>query len=277
MVQGRAVSAALGFALATGLLAGAAGAQVLAVDLSSDVPFVLGAGTFGPGAVVTVPAAGPYAVVDLGTLPANANVTAFHELDDGRRLFSLESCTALPGGVTADRDDVVQYDGASYSIFFDGAAAGLPTGARIDAIGWRRQGGVASLLLSFDVTVALPGGLTAEDEDVVAWAGGAWALAFDGSAAGISPELDLDGYDRDPVTGTVFASFDGSGRLPGLDFDDDDVLAWDGSTWSLALAGDVVGPSFAAGDLDALAVVTPNIFRDGFESGTTVEWSAAAP
>src|SRR5512143_3257949 len=276
MVQGRAICAALGFALATGLLARAAGAQVLAVDLSSDVPFVLGAGTFGPDAGLAVPTAGPYAVVDLGTLPANANVTAFHELDDGGRLFSLETFTALPGGVTADRDDVVQYDGAGYSVFFDGAAAGVPAGARIDAIGWRRQGGVASLLLSFDVTVALPG-VTAEDEDVVAWAGGAWTLAFDGSAAGISPELDVDGFDRDPVTGTVYASFDGSGRLSGVDFDDDDVLAWNGSTWTLALAGDLVGPSFAAGDLDALAVVTPNIFRDGFESGTTVEWSAAAP
>jgi hypothetical protein len=264
-------------ALAALMCAGAAAAQVLSVDLSSDIAFESVVGSHDDEAVLRLPTPGTPEVVDLGSLPANADVTAFHRLDGGLRLFSLDTFSELPGGVTVDRDDVVQYDSAGYSVLLDGSGAGLPEGARIDALGWRRQAGVASLLLSTDVTVELPGGLVAEDEDVVAWDGSLWSLLLDGSAAGVADGLDLDGIDRDPVSGELFVSFDGSGELSGLAFDDDDALAWDGSTWTLAFDGESPGGSFATGDLDALGVLTPNIFRDGFESSDTIEWSAAVP
>lgn len=278
MTRARAVSMPILIAVAAPLLAGAAAAQVHSLDLSSDITFTWDPWTLGPEAVLGLrPSGTPPEVADLGSLPANVNVTAYHRLDGSLRLFSLDTFVELPGGVVADRDDVVQYDGAGYAVLLDGSGAGLPDGARIDALGWRRQGGVASLLLSTDLTVELPGGLVAEDEDVVAWDGAVWSLVLDGSAAGVADGLDLDGIDRDPVTGELFVSFDGSGNLNGLDFDDDDALAWDGSTWTLAFSGDDLGASFAAGDLDALGVLTPNLFRDGFESGTTAEWSATAP
>ncbi|KAB2964900.1 MAG: hypothetical protein F9K18_07160 [Thermoanaerobaculia bacterium] len=277
MTRGRAVLMSLLFAFAAQLLARAAPAQVLSVDLSSDITFESVLGSHDHEAVLRLALPGPPEVEDLGSLPANADLTAFHRLDGGLRLFSLDTFVELPGGVVADRDDVVQYDGAGYAVLLDGSGAGLPDGARIDALGWRREGGVAALLLSTDVTVELPGGLVAEDEDVVAWDGAAWSLVLDGSAAGVADGLDLDGIDRDPVTGVLFVSFDGSGNLNGLDFDDDDALAWDGATWSLAFSGDLLGASFAAGDLDALGVLTSNIFRDGFESSDTIEWSAAVP
>ena len=85
-------------------------------------------------------------------------------------------------------------------------------------------------------------------------------------------------FDRDPVNGTRYFSFDTSGKISTVDFDDEDVVAFDGSTWSLAYdASATLSAAFAAGDLDALGVRTVNIFKDGFEIATTLEWSAAVP
>lgn len=270
--------------LATPLFAGcllapsALFSQIVSLDLSNDVAWTSGAATVDDEGVrrLTIPAT--VSTIDLGALPGNVDVTAYHLLHDGRRLTSLATFADLGGGVLAGPEDVVAWNGAVRTLFFDGSAAGVPAGAQVDALGWMRSGGVSRTLLSFDVTVALPGGLTAEDEDVVAWNGSTWTLFFDGSAAGVATALDLDGFDRDPVTGVRYLSFDGSGKLGAVDFEDEDVLAWDGATWSLALDGSaVLGASFAAGDLDALGVRTVNLFRDGFETGNTVEWSSVVP
>jgi hypothetical protein len=277
MTRGPAVAVSLLLAAVSRLDGGAAGAQVLSVDVSSDITFESAIGIHDHGTVLRSPLPGTPVVEGLGPLPAQADLTAFHRLDGVRRLFSLDTFVELPGGVTADRNDVVEYDGAAYAIALDGSAAGLPDGARIDALGWRRQGGVAALLLSTDIAIELPTGLVAEDEDLVAWNGASWAVVLDGSAAGVPDGLDLDGVDRDPVTGELFVSFDGGGNLNGFDFDDEDALSWNGSTWSLAFPGASLGGSFAAGDLDALGALTPNVFRDGFETSDTIEWSAVVP
>lgn len=277
MTRSRVVLLPLLSVAAALLPARAAEAQLHSLDVSSDVTFASVLGTHDDQTVLRQPLPGPPEVEDLGLLPPHTDVTAFHRLDGGLRLFSLDTFVELPGGLRVDRNDVVEYDGAGYALVLDGSTLGLPDGARIDALGWRQQGGVPSLFLSTDVTVELPGGLVAEDEDVIAWDGATWSLLLDGSAAGVADGLDLDGIDRDPVTGELYASFDGGGNLDGVEFDDEDALAWDGASWILAWDGDDLGASFAAGDLDALGAKTPNLFRDGFESSDTVEWSAVVP
>ena len=80
------------------------------------------------------------------------------------------------------------------------------------------------------------------------------------------------------MTGTLYFSFDTSGRIAAVDFDDEDVVSYDGSTWSLAFdASAALDVTFAAGDLDALAIRAANLFRDDFETGATLEWSSTAP
>ncbi|MEZ5313571.1 MAG: hypothetical protein R2862_07905, partial [Thermoanaerobaculia bacterium] len=162
--------------------------------------------------------------------------------------------------------------------YLDGSLAGIPPGTAIDAVARIRSAGVVRTLLSFDVSAALPGGLTVDDEDVVAWNGTTWSIFIDGSANGIPESLDVDGFDRDAVTGTLYFSFDTSGRIAAVDFDDEDVVSYDGSTWSLAFdASAALDVTFAAGDLDALAIRAANLFRDDFETGATLEWSSTAP
>ena len=271
---------ALAVPLSIAALAGsaAAGAQILSVDVSNDIAWSDGTATLDDEAArrVTLPAT--VGTLDLGALPAAADITAYQLLDDGRRVFALDTFVDLGGGLTAGPEDLVAWNGALFALYFDGSLAGIPPGTAIDAVARIRAAGVASTLLSFDVPTALPGGLMADDEDVVAWNGTVWSLYFDGSANGVPENLDLDGFDRDPVSGTRYFSFDTSGRIAAVDFDDEDVVALDGSTWSLAFdASANLGATFAAGDLDALAVRTIHLFRDGFEIGSTLEWSSTAP
>lgn len=257
---------------------GPAAAQVLSIDVSNDITWIAGAATIDDEGAqrVTLPSSG--STLDLGVLPVNADVTAYQLLDDGRRLFALDTFVDLGGGVQVGPEDVVAWSGAVYGLFLDGSAAGIPAGTAIDAIARIRSGGVTQTLISFDLPTALPGGLTVDDEDIAGWNGASWSLFLDGSAIGIPESLDVDGFDRDPVNGTRYFSFDTSGRIASVDFDDEDTVAFDGSTWSLAHdASASLSASFAAGDLDALGVRTVNLFQDGFEIGSTIEWSAATP
>ncbi len=278
-LRGRQVArrwAAFGLLLSAG--AGGSHAQVLSVDLSNDITWAAGAATIDDEGARRVTLPSTVSTLDLGTLPANPDVTAYQLLDDGQRLFALDTFVDLGGGVKARPEDVVGWNGAIYTIFLDGSAVGIPAGTAIDAIGRIRSAGVSQTLLSFDVPTALPGGLTVDDEDLAGWNGSTWSLFFDGSANGIPENLDVDGFDRDPVNGTRYFSFDTSGKISTVDFDDEDVVAFDGSTWSLAYdASATLSAAFAAGDLDALGVRTVNIFKDGFEIATTLEWSAAVP
>jgi hypothetical protein len=59
----------------------------------------------------------------------------------------------------------------------------------IDAISLNSAG---DLQLSFDISVTLPGVGAVDDEDVVVWAGGMFAMVFDGSAAGVASSLAGD-------------------------------------------------------------------------------------
>ena len=186
----------------------------------------------------------------LGTLPGNAEVTAYALLLDGDHLLAFDTTAELPGSVFARRGDVVRYDGANYSIEFDASAASVPEGAVVDAVAES-----AGLLLSFDTTVDL-GGVSAADEDVVHWNGSSFLLVFDASAEGVDESLDLDAAQH--LGGPNWAlSFDTSGSVGGVDFDDEDVLEYDGSTWTVLYDGSAQDADWSAADLDAVTLPEP--------------------
>ncbi len=174
--------------------------------------------------------------IDLGPLTSNVAVDAHDRVDGGIELFSVEQTTELPGGLTVDPADVVQWDGAAHSLAFDASAFGLDGSANVDAVSKARFG--SQLYLSFDSTVSL-GGVTAADEDLVEWDGTTvFSLFFDGSDRGVDPALDVDGADY--VEGDegdwVVVSFDGDGEVPEdlfvqnpwpLGFDPSDVMLYD--------------------------------------------------
>jgi hypothetical protein len=227
-----------------------------AEEISTDVTVDLD-GTVAADEDVVEDAAGVATKIDVGTLPAAADLTGYSILPGGDVVFSIDVAASLPGGIDVTPRDVVQWNGSTYSVYFAGADHAIPAGAQIDAIGWVE----GDLLLSFDVTVAL-GGITAADEDLVQLAStdpDDWVLYFDGSAEGVPAGADLDGADLIDASGHLALSFDVSGSVGGVDFDDDDVLEFAPATdtWTKRYDGSSAHPELAAADVDAVFAPEP--------------------
>lgn len=242
-----------------GSLAGdPAGAQQV-LNASGDVTVALGPGDLvvRDEQVVADNQLGIVALESIGPIPANADVTGYGQGAGVTRYLSFETTVLLAGGVVARTGDVVEWNGTSHAIVFAAASVpGFPAGVRTDAIA---TGAGGQLLLSFDADVALPGGLIAADEDLVAWDGNDLSLAFDGSAAGLDRRLDVDGAGVLP-DGRILLSFDTGGTAPGasgatIAFQDEDVLRHDAGVFTRVLDLSALDADWGAADLDAFELV----------------------
>lgn len=245
----------LGLFLAGIGFAGRAEGQLSSASLSSDVTVELDGLVFADEDVAVDNLMGITVPSSLGTLPESAEVTAYDLLSNGDQFFALDTTSELAGPLVVQPRDVVRYDGVAYTLEFDGSAGGIPENAAVDAVS---DTGGSDLLLSFDTTVDLGGGLVAADEDLVQWNGASFSLVFDGSAEGIEGRLDLDGA-HDAGGGVLGLSFDASGSVGGVDFADEDVLLFDagGPTWTLVYDGSVQHPALAAADVEAIELPEP--------------------
>ena len=235
------------------VLAGGANAKSV-VSLSPDTTINLGGAglTTADQNVVVDNQLGILQLEDLGPLPGPVDVVAYSLDLGGERLFALDTTTLLPGDVVARRGDVVRYDGTIYSIEFDALSASVQPGVVTDAVSITAGG----LLLSFDTSVALPG-ITVADEDLVRWDGSSYTLALDGSNVGLTTALDVDAA-QDLGGGIFLLSFDTAGEVDGIPFSDEDVLRFDGVTWSIELDASGADPDWATTDLDAFMVPEPS-------------------
>jgi hypothetical protein len=220
------------------------------VTFSSDVTVTLGGNTFEDQEVVTDDQLGTVTLAPLGALPEASDVSAYHLLPNGDQLYSLDTTAELGGGLIASPADVVRYDGVTDTLEFDASAEGIPDGVIVDAVSLHSSG---DLVLSFDTTVDLGAG-TADDEDAVRFNGTSFSLLFDGSSEGVPASLDLDGVEARPGGDLLWVSFDGSGSLGGVNFDDEDILEFNpsGPTWSLVYDGSVQHAALAAADVVAV-------------------------
>ena len=223
---------------------------LLAVRYASDIAVLLGGTAITPADVAEDDLMGMVTPVDVGPIPRDAHIDAYQLLSNGDQLLSFDTTIELPGGVVARPADVVRFDGAAYSIAFDGTANGIPEGVNTDAVAVFE----GDLLLSFDTSVSLSG-TSFEDEDLVRFksAGASFEPFFNGASAGVPSDLDLDGAQ---VLGTsLFLSFDGSGTIGGIPINDDDVLEFDGTVFTIAYSGAMHHAEWGAADLLALYVL----------------------
>ena len=230
-----------------GLLAAGAGGWLLAASaahaqnptfLSPDITASLG--TLGPATIADDDAAGtvtPVLLTMLGAaVPSNVEIAGLELSRTQAPALTLDITTPLPGlALPAEPRDVVAWDAntSTFSLLFDGSAAGVPPNVKIDAVSFSPTG---ALRLSFDTTVTLPIVGTVDDEDLVEVVAGGFVMVFDGSANGIAPGLDLDAASRPSETSSqLLLSFDGSGIVAGIPFDDEDTLLFDPgtSTWAM--------------------------------------------
>lgn len=196
------------------------------------------------------------ALANLGTLPGPSDLTGYHLEAAGGQLFVLDTAATLSGGVTAEPRDVVRRSSSGvYSIALDGSAIGIPAGSHIDAL--TVAVGSGDIVFSLDTTATL-GAINAADEDLVRWNGASFSLLFDGSAAGVAEAADLDAADLAGSSGDLLVSFDVSGNIDGVSFDDEDVLAYDPAAhaWTLYANLSARDTAWRASDLDALHVLS---------------------
>ena len=195
--------------------------------------------------------------------PVEADLNALH-YDPVPSLFlaSFDVTAALPGlaaGSPAEPRDVVSWDPATglFAMVFDGSTAGVPAGAQVDGVSLDAAG---DLVLSFDVTTALPGVGAVDDEDVVTFSAGSFSMLFDGSANGVGPSLDVDGVHRVVGTNVLLLSFDVSGSLGALAFDDEDVIAFDLVAGTFAMYADAsLSDPLSWRQADLVAVPEPGV------------------
>lgn len=128
-------------------------------------------------------------------------------------LFSLKSGTTLDGVAVAN-EDIVEFDGSTFNLLFDGSDLGL-AGVTIDAFDVISE---TEILLSFTNPINIAGFGNVDDSDIVKFNAtslgdnttGTFEKFFDGSDVGLS----LSGEDIDGVTlredGTLLFSTSGA-------------------------------------------------------------------
>jgi hypothetical protein len=212
-----------------------------------------------------------------GTAPGVPDGVAIAALDHDpqrRPFLAFDGWIDLPGtGVVGPAHIVRLTASGDYVVEFSGLESGVPDGAAIDALFVPFEGFIVA---SFDVTVDA-GPCTVDDEDFVAIDDGEMQFCYDW-ASDAAPGLDVDGLSLPPDDSmSITMSFDGSGVLGGVAFDDEDILGrLDGGTgWVLLYDASATDPAWEGADLAAFALLPGPIFADGFEAGDTSAWSAS--
>jgi uncharacterized protein YjiK/Fe-S cluster biogenesis protein NfuA len=188
----------------------------------------------------------------------------------GSQLYFSLRAAATVGGVAAANEDIVFFNGTSFSLAFDGSDVGIAT-LRIDAFSWVDA---TRLLLSFDVAGTVPGiAGTVDDSDVVLFTStslgpvtaGTFSMYFQGADVGLTTDAeDVDAVELLP-NGRILLSTVGAVGVTGVSGVDEDLLEFTptslgnvtAGTFTMYFDGSDVGLSTTADeDVDATAVDT---------------------
>jgi FtsP/CotA-like multicopper oxidase with cupredoxin domain len=179
--------------------------------------------------------------------PAGTNVDGYDQVGS---IYYMSFAGDVTSPLVAQNEDVVSYDGATWSVFFDGTAYGL-VASNIDAVS------VVGGTLYFSTSDAtLPAGVTGvgDDADIYSWNGSIITRVFDATAQGWSSN-NVDGFvyvDAD----TFYLSYSPtSTTVAGLGtVQDEDVLKYDAGVWSVYFDGTAHGLTDTALDVDAFDI-----------------------
>ncbi len=169
------------------------------------------------------------------------------------------------GGVTFADEDILQFNGATWSLFFDGSDVGVGS---VDVFAFYYVN-ANRILLSFNNTITIgtttfaPTDIAQFDGTFGATTGGTFSMYFNGADVGLDASTDyIDGIDILP-DGKLLISTRGNPVVPGLSgLADEDILQFTGTfgavttgTWALYFDGSDVGlADTGMEDVDALDV-----------------------
>ena len=192
--------------------------------LAPDVPTQLGAVTYMPSEIVLA-SSGSYA--SHLVLHNSVAINALYRLSNGDWLFTVVVPTTLAGTVFGT-SDVIRFDGTNYTPYFDGAAAGVPPGTRIDAFFLDATG---LPVMSFDIPTEITPGTFAEPADLVVYTG-ALSIYLDASSGihVIPPSVNVIAADYSEIEEAAIVSFDIPVTIGGQTFMPGELVRWDGDT-----------------------------------------------
>ncbi|HSL45271.1 MAG TPA: hypothetical protein VK897_17690 [Anaerolineales bacterium] len=191
------------------------------------------------------------------TLPAGAS---------SNPLYASFATSGSLGGVSFADEDILRFDGQNWSLFFDGSDVGL-SGTDVVAFNPLNE---TSLLLAFSGSPTL-NGVVYSPNDIVRFnatslgttTAGTFSMYLDGSDVGLDTSAEkIDALGILP-NGNVLISTTGNSSLPGVTWNDEDILEFTptslgdntSGTWSWYFDGSDVGLSTSSNeDLDALDV-----------------------
>lgn len=186
------------------------------------------------------------------------------------QLYFSVGASATIGGLSVARDDIVAWEGSSFSLFFDGSDVGLTDQfgtLTIDALSIISAN---EILLSF----AEPGGILGfgsfDDSDIVKFTAtslgentaGTWAFYFDGSDVGLTQAgEDIDALEL-LTDSRLLISTTGSVNVPGASGRAQDLLAFTPSrlgtttsgTWAVYFDGSDVALEDSSENVDGTAI-----------------------
>ncbi len=223
------------------------------IRFSPDVTLAFDGFSVSPQSVAQDDLRGGLSAVDGGVaLPDGVRVTAYHEAPRGIEVFSVDRAVMLEGDLLVRPGDVVGYVEETFVIFLTRERLGLPPGALVDALSFLPTVDM-TMIYSSDVSFAV-GDVVVDDEDLLEIGPDPVAIYLDASAVGVASRLDVDGVHA-MDDGTLLLSFDTSGSVEGIAFDDEDVLAYRGrGVWEMAFDSSARYDEWQAGDLAALSL-----------------------
>lgn len=182
-----------------------------------------------------------------------------------RLYFAVEKSFTIPDGRIFHNEDVVEWDGHSLRLAFDGSDVGL-AGNKLTGLAVISP---TEMLMSLAIPVQLPGiDPVVQPTDVVKFSAtrlgretmGHWQLHLHGKNVGLNEAGEhIDAIEQLP-DGTLLLSTVSSFHVPGVDGHDEDLLAFlpkrlglrTGGTWDLYLDGSDV--EWKGQDLDAVCI-----------------------
>jgi len=185
--------------------------------------------------------------------------------------FSTAGTTNPPSvGGTADDSDIYLWNGSAFSRSIDVTAITNPLPGSANVDGFDRVS-ATEYYMSFNgtVTISLPGpDLTVQDEDVVYYNAGTWALYFDGTPAA----RGLSGSDLDAISivgGILYFSTDDTDVPAGVSGtgDDADIYSWNGS--SFARVFDASAQGWSGNNVDGFVYIDATHFYLSYNPDNT--------
>jgi hypothetical protein len=155
--------------------------------------------------------------------------------------FSLSSAVtsssaSVMGGLTAQRNDIVAFDGSRFSTWLNGNASGLSGAVLRDF----------HIVSADEVVVAFQGpitlsGIAFDDSDLARLrrSGGVWSVSmlFDGSDVGLTTNAEAIDAVTGLANGSWLISTRGSGSVPGVSFAAEDILRFTPTSLGANTAG----------------------------------------